>query len=349
MTPGTLCIDIGSGTQDALLYYPDRELENCPKFILESPARMVAARIRELGQLKMPIYLYGNNMGGGFYRSIKAHLAMGLDVSARRDAAYSLSDNPESLLEMGIRLDERCPDGFMPVYLSDFDPAFWDIFLKMSGHPYPSYFLIAAQDHGFHPGSSNRMGRFELWRHLLEQADGRPESLIYDTPPETFTRLRSIEKQAGACMTADTGAAAILGALFVPEIEEASRDHGVLVLNMGNSHIVAAMVYAGRIYGVYEHHTGVLDPGDVMLQIDRFRRGTLACEEVFDSYGHGCLCLPPPSDAGGFDDIHVIGPKREQLMGYHVSFPSPGGDMMLAGCFGLLKGRELKRLAAEQN
>ncbi len=341
-TPGTLCIDIGSGTQDALLYYPDRELENCPKFILDSPARMVAAKIQKLSRLKKNIHLYGHNMGGGFFRSIKKHVEEGLEVSAHPDAALSLSDDPKRLLDMGIRLEDHCPQGFIPVYLTDFNPAFWDAFLKLAGHPYPSFFLLAAQDHGFHPGTSNRMGRFELWRHLLEKSEGRPESLVYDTPPDVFTRLRSLENQAGACMTADTGAAAVLGALFVPEIEEAARHHGILVLNMGNSHIIAAMVYAGRIYGIYEHHTGVFEPRDVMLQIDRFRRGDLTFEDVFNSYGHGCLRLSPPAEAGDFDDIHVIGPKRELLTGYKVSFPSPGGDMMLTGCFGLLKGRELK-------
>ena len=29
------------------------------------------------------------------------------------------------------------------------------------------------------------------------------------------------------------------------------------------------------------------------------------------------------------------------LDGYDVSFPAPGGDMMLAGCFGLIKGMSM--------
>ena len=37
----TLCIDIGSGTQDVLLYSPDTEVENCPKFVLPAPALQI--------------------------------------------------------------------------------------------------------------------------------------------------------------------------------------------------------------------------------------------------------------------------------------------------------------------
>ena len=57
-----LCVDIGSGTQDALLARPGLECENWPRFVLPAPARLVAQRIRELTLLKRSIWLYGGNM-----------------------------------------------------------------------------------------------------------------------------------------------------------------------------------------------------------------------------------------------------------------------------------------------
>ena len=60
-----LCVDIGSGTQDALLARPGLEPHNWPRFVLPSPARMVAQRIRELTLLKRHVWLYGGDMGGG--------------------------------------------------------------------------------------------------------------------------------------------------------------------------------------------------------------------------------------------------------------------------------------------
>ena len=47
-TGPVLCVDIGSGTQDALLARPGLECENWPRFVLPAPARLVAQRIREL-------------------------------------------------------------------------------------------------------------------------------------------------------------------------------------------------------------------------------------------------------------------------------------------------------------
>ena len=44
-TGPVLCVDIGSGTQDALLARPGLECENWPRFVLPAPARLVAQRI----------------------------------------------------------------------------------------------------------------------------------------------------------------------------------------------------------------------------------------------------------------------------------------------------------------
>ncbi len=73
-----LCLDIGSGTQDALLARPGLEYENWPRFVLPSPARMVAQRIRELTLLRRGLWLHGGNMGGGFSQALREHLAAGL-------------------------------------------------------------------------------------------------------------------------------------------------------------------------------------------------------------------------------------------------------------------------------
>ena len=64
-TGPVLCLDIGSGTQDALLARPGLEYENWPRFVLPSPARLVAQRIRELTLLRRGLWLHGGNMGGG--------------------------------------------------------------------------------------------------------------------------------------------------------------------------------------------------------------------------------------------------------------------------------------------
>lgn len=333
-----LCLDIGSGTQDALLYIKGERLENCPKFVLPSPAKMVGRRIRELSGRGLPLYLHGSNMGGGFYRDLTAHLGAGLAAVAHPDAALALADDVSRLEDMGIGLSSACPPGHVPVHLADYDHGFWRGLLSQAGLDYPDLVLAAAQDHGFHPGRSNRLGRFTLWEQFLHESDGRMETLLFAEPPEQVTRLRALQEAIGGGPVSDTGAIAVLGALFVPEIEARSREQGVLVVNLGNSHTIAFLVFRGRVWGVYEHHTGLLDRDTLWEQLARFRSGSLAGMEVFEDQGHGCMVRDLPDQADGFGHTVVLGPQRDMLAGLPVEFPAPGGDMMLAGCFGLLKG-----------
>ncbi len=37
-----------------------------------------------------------------------------------------------------------------------------------------------------------------------------------------------------------------------------------MVVNLGNAHTFAALVQADRLWGIYEHHTGLLDPGQAI-------------------------------------------------------------------------------------
>lgn len=82
-----LCLDIGSGTQDALLARPGLEYENWPRFVLPSPSRLIAQRIRELTLLRRDIWLHGGNMGGGFGQALKEHVAAGLSAASTAEAA----------------------------------------------------------------------------------------------------------------------------------------------------------------------------------------------------------------------------------------------------------------------
>ncbi|MUM77676.1 hypothetical protein GKC30_08525 [Pseudodesulfovibrio sp. F-1] len=342
MADTILCIDIGSGTQDVLLYSPDMEVENCPKFVLPAPARRIGEHIRQLTGKGRDIWLHGSNMGGGVSRAVRAHQQAGLAVAATPGAAYTMADDLSRLEESGIRLTEQCPEGSAPVHLTDFDEAWWRRFFETAELDWPGSVAACAQDHGFHPGKSNRMGRFNLWRTLLTEGAGRPESLIWDSPPAMLTRLADLGRDIGGGPVADTGAAAVLGALYVDEIEAHGRRTGITLVNIGNSHLIAFLLFDGRILGVYEQHTGCVDGPKLWADLARFRRGSLSFDQVFEENGHGCLTLDLPPEADGFGPTYVLGPRRSLLAGYDVTFPAPGGDMMLAGCFGLIKGLALR-------
>jgi len=342
-----LCLDIGSGTQDVLLYFPDREIENCPKLVLPSPAKVLAGRIRKATAQGLPVHLTGCNMGGGFHSAMRGHLAAGLPFSCTRAAAFSVADDLAALAASGVTIREDAPAGALSLLAVDYDPAFWARALDTLGLPRPALVAACAQDHGFHPGQSNRRGRFVLWEKLLHEADGHPESLLYHDVPACFTRLIDLRASIGGGPVADTGAAAVLGALFEPALRRRSAERGFTLVNVGNSHTVAFLVHQDRVHGVYEHHTGLLDAERLWGQLARFRKGLLPFEEVFDDRGHGAMHLPLPEAAGGFADTVVIGPRRGMLEGFDAEFPAPGGDMMLTGSFGLVEGlRRQGRLPA---
>jgi uncharacterized protein (DUF1786 family) len=328
-----LCLDIGSGTQDVLYWTPDRVIENCPKFVLPSPAKRVAARIRELTAKGLPVHLCGHNMGGGFFGAVRGHVSAGLAVSAQPEAALALSDDPASLEAKGVALSNTCPPGHVPVRLADYDPGFWRALLATCGLEEPHLVLACAQDHGHHPGLSSRSGRFALWERFLAATSGRLEDLLFITPPPELTRLAALSRSTGGGPVMDSGPAAALGALTDPRVKARADESGALIVNMGNSHVLGLLVKRGALTGVYEHHTGLLAPGVLADQLDRFRSGGLRLGEVFESGGHGSIVMGRPE---GFADVFAIGPRRAELTGMDAAFPAPGGDMMLTGCFGLL-------------
>lgn len=329
-----LCVDIGSGTQDALLARPGLEPHNWPRFVLPSPARMVAQRIRELTLLKRHVWLYGGNMGGGFGQAVREHIAAGLKISATVAASRALHDREDVVCGMGVELAEDCPAGHVPLFLTDYSPEFWASLLRHGGLPQPHLTLAAAQDHGEH-GQGNRAGRMRIWQALLQKS-ASPEAWIHEAVPPLLTRLRALREKTGGPV-ADTGVSVLLGALSEPEIMERSFREGITIVNVGNGHTVAALVYKGIVRGVYEHHTGMRSLPEILSDLEQFRKTWLPAEEVQASGGHGTAFGPYCEEAGGYVPTFILGPRRDMLAG-QGKFLSPHGDMMQAGSFGLLWG-----------
>lgn len=332
-----LALDIGSGTQDALLALPDTQPENWPRFVLPAPARLVAAAIARCTEARRAVWLHGYNMGGGFAGAVRKHIEAGLPLYATLAASRALGDDEERLQASGIIIQEHCPSHASAIALADFAPGQWQTLLAAAGLPAPSRVLAAVQDHGHHPlPGGNRAGRFALWREMLTQSDGDPIRWLHTTPPAAFTRMVALAHCTGGPV-ADTGTAAVLAALATPEVLERSHRQGVTVVNMGNSHVLAFLLYRERVYGIYEQHTGLRPVPDILEDLREFRLGWLPDEVVRSQGGHGTAFLKEaiPAEAEGFASTFLLGPQRELLRGHGQCF-APYGDMMLAGCHGLL-------------
>jgi uncharacterized protein (DUF1786 family) len=142
----------------------------------------------------------------------------------------------------------------------------------------------------------------------------------------------------------DTAPAAVLGATFDPVVVKHKQK---IICNVGNFHTIAFRLGEKGIEGVFEHHTGEIDLPKLESLLGRLADCTLKHQDVFDDMGHGALMYTDKIFEFGKDDFDVVvtGPRRsifnrKSSIGNRKLprpyFAVPFGDMMIAGCFGLL-------------
>jgi uncharacterized protein (DUF1786 family) len=320
---------------------------NAVKMVLPAPTRIAARKIRRLTAQGRPLYLGGRLMGGGAVtQAVRRHLAQGLPVFADPGAALTFNDRLEVVQQWGVVLTEEPPAEAVEVALGDVDTEGLGTALAAFEVPFPRRFAVAVQDHGFYPEGSNRRFRFQYWEQFLAR-QGTLEDLAFREPPPFFTRMRAVAETLPGALLMDTCAAGIRGALLDEQIRERIHE-GVMAVNLGNAHTFAALVRGPRLYGIYEHHTGLLDRIKLFDHLKCFQAGVLTNEEVFADKGHGCAYAPDFPGGDGFGAAVITGPRRRLARGWPGVFAAPYGDMMLTGCFGLIAAYlEMEKLPLE--
>ena len=356
-----LTVDIGTGTQDIFVYDSRLDLENGFKLVVPSPTMIIHRKIKEATRRGAALLLTGVLMGGGPSQwAAEAHARLGLPIYATPDAARSFNDDLDKVQEMGIRVvseDEahRLPWTIENITLCDFDFSTIRRSLGLYGvHlDHLAAVAVAVFDHGNAPPDvSDRQFRFDyLNGRIHARRPGLHPLSAFAFPaeaiPTVMTRLQAVSQSAQLdsaypdslpLVVMDTAPAAVLGAVFDPLVAARER---VMVANVGNFHTLAFRLGAGgRIEGVFEHHTGLLDRAGLEELLLRLADSTLRHEDVFDHHGHGALIYDsaPLDLAAGSFGLAVTGPRRGLLRGSALRpyFAVPFGDMMIAGCFGLL-------------
>ena len=369
-----LAIDVGTGTQDVLLFDTDHEIENAVRLVLPSPTVILAERIRAATRARRPVRLTGGLMGGGPVAwEARDHAAAGLAIAATPEAAGTMDDDLEQVRALGIdvvpsdgaaaradvpgtvTVDMR--DAWLPELARAL--ALFDVELGAV-----DAVAVAVFDHGAAPpGTSDRRFRFERLRErLAADPDLGPIAFSYldaDVPP-AFTRLataagavrtwlRAAGRMGVPVLAMDTGPAAILGALDDAQVRYAlDRGRPVVAVNIGNFHTLAMRLEPGpRISAIFEHHTGELTRPQLARFLRQLADGTIRDDDVFGSQGHGALVLPNDARAARAGEarpfLALTGPRRQLLAGHVVRglgrshLAVPHGDMMQAGPFGLLR------------
>jgi uncharacterized protein (DUF1786 family) len=346
-----LTVDIGTGTQDIFLYNSQLDLENGFKLVVPSPTMIVHRRLKECTRRKEAVLLSGVTMGGGPSAwAAEAHVQAGLPLYATPSAARSFNDDLQAVRLMGVQVlseDEalRLPASVTRLELKDFNFSAITRSLEHFGVHLDDLAAVAVAvfDHGDSPpGYSDRQFRFDYLDARIRR-ENRLSAFAYraEQVPPVMTRLQAVVDSAqgidAPLLVMDTAPAAVLGATLDRRVGEQPR---VMVANVGNFHTLAFRLGPGGIEGVFEHHTGLVDLPRLEALLISLADGSLAHADVFEDHGHGALVYDPTplSLEDGSFGVAVTGPRRG-LMGasrLRPYFAVPYGDMMIAGCFGLL-------------
>jgi uncharacterized protein (DUF1786 family) len=344
-----LTVDVGTGTQDVFLFRPGLSLENGLKLVMPSPTMILRQRLQQATARGEAVLLTGVTMGGGPAAwAAEAHRRAGLPVYATPSAARTFNDDLDWIRrEMGVVIvsdDEAARlRGVTPFVMKDFDfESLAGAFAAFGIDLRPTAVAVAVFDHGAAPpGISDRTFRFDYLEARIRKAN-RLSAFAYrsaDVPP-FLTRLQAVVDSAegvGPLVVMDTAPAAILGAGLDPAVK--ARPRRVMV-NVGNFHALAFRLGPAGVEAVFEHHTGELTTAKLEAYLEQLAASTITRRAVFDDMGHGALVFDPTPlslDDGPFG-IVVTGPRREKLAHSRLRpyFAVPAGDMMSAGCFGLL-------------
>lgn len=350
-----LTVDIGTGTQDIFLYDSRLDLENGFKLILPSPTMMIHRRINEATRTGTPLLLTGVMMGGGPSQwAAENHIRAGFAAYATPEAAKTFNDDLDKVEEMGVQVvseeeASHLPSSVLRLELRDFDfTAIGDTFHRFGiSLAYLDAVAVAVFDHGAAPPNvSDRQFRFDYLDQRIRAKNSLSAFAYHSTEiPPIMTRLQSVAESARGVdcplVIMDTAPAAVLGATFDPVV--ARRERKVIV-NVGNFHTIAFRLGNG-IEGIFEHHTGEIDLSKLEKYLRMLADGSLKHQDIFNDMGHGALIYGKiPLEFGREDfDVVVTGPRRSIFAGVtgrppllRPYYAVPFGDMMIAGCFGLL-------------
>ena len=253
-----LAVDVGTGTQDILLFDSDREIENCSQAgdaLADGAGRQ---RIRAATANRQSVVLSGVMMGGGPCAwAAEAHTKAQLPLYATPDAARTFNDELDVVeKQMGIKLvgeDEAAAlakrEDVAAIQMRDVDlDAIRAAFAAFGVTLEPDALALAVFDHGnAPPGYSDRQFRFDyiaervsnlkypisnvktptsdfqlpISVHQLARFAFRREDI-----PARMTRFEAVAQSAnfdGPMLLMDTAPAAVLGALEDPRVHSHER------------------------------------------------------------------------------------------------------------------------------
>jgi len=186
-----LAVDVGTGTQDILLFESGKTIENCFKMVMPSPTVIIAERIKRATEQGQPLLLTGVTMGGGpCHWAARDHALAGFAVAVTPEAGRTFDDDLAMVERMGFEvIDEdvaarRAADpALVQIELQDFNAhAIISALQAFDVNPRIDALAIAAFDHGAAPpGISDQ--RFCLCSGTYACRSDTPARNCYECEP----------------------------------------------------------------------------------------------------------------------------------------------------------------------
>lgn len=345
-----LALDIGAGTEDIMLYDNSKEnVENCIKMVLPTPTLLYAEKVRNATLQRKNVLVKGSVIGGGALSyALKRHIKSGLKVLITKNAAYTIRNDLDEVIESGFNIIEKERPNFEgeTLTLEEINIKTINEFLAKFGEDLSEvdYVAIAVQDHGISPKKmSDRQFRIEKMAEILKK-NPHPEALAFkeENIPSIFLRMQSAVKDSkkylpnAKVLLMDTAPAAIFGCLEDPIIKNINKK---IVVNVGNGHTWATIIDKRKIVGFMEHHTKMLTARKFEQLLIRLANGDLKNQEVFNDNGHGVFFIDTPCGFSQIKKIVATGPNRNILNKSKLKpiFAAPYGDVMMTGPAGLIQ------------
>ena len=337
-----LAIDIGSGTQDIMIYDSEKELENSIKLVLPSPHIKISQTISKTYN---DIYFTGKIMGGGkIKQSILKHIEKGYEIVMEEKCSRTIRDDINQVKSYGIKIADKNKDysNYTNIELRDLNIDLIKNFIKNYDIDFDfNGVAVAVQDHGYSAEIGDRDFRFKKISEKLKEPITPYEFAFTGDIPNYYTRMCEVKKSINIkkpTLIMDTKFASIAGMSF----ESIKRDlNSYIVIDIGNGHTTAASIENGKIQGLFEHHTSSLTGESLERYIKRLASGEITNKEVYEDHGHGAHVINPLSK---LEEVIVSGPKRDLIkktsLKYHNS--TPAGDVMMTGTVGLIKTMRYK-------
>jgi uncharacterized protein (DUF1786 family) len=152
--------------------------------------------------------------------------------------------------------------------------------------------------------------------------------------------MKAVQADVPDAIVMDTAASAVMGCLEDRRVADRASGN-LVIINVGNAHTCAVALIGGRVRGIFEHHTRRVTAAKLAGLVRKLTSGTITNAEVFDDGGHGAMVSDElrAQQEGWF--VAVTGPNRTIAREFGYYEACPHGDMMLTGCYGLVRGYKL--------